>query len=491
MSFLGIAVLLIGFFGGLFFNILELMSERSAPYLGFLYLLCTGLVVGGFLLIPIGMLLERRRQRAGEAPGFLAEFHLDLSVASHRYMVLIFLVSGLAVLFVLAIGSYKSYQGTETTAFCGELCHSVMQPEWVAYQQSSHARVNCVECHIGSGAGWYVRSKLSGLRQIYAVAVDNYPRPIPTPIEELRPARETCEECHWRRKFIGYQEIVRSYFLADEENTQHQVRMLLKIGGEKTAFMKGSGIHYHMLIASEVEYIPADSSRQEIAWVRVTRGDGSVTEYLNTELGLGEEERAALELRTMDCMDCHNRPAHQFPAPVETVNRALEEGTISRYLPYIKREAVAALDKGYSTQDEAMTGIANDLRRFYRHEYPKRVAERPEELRRSIAAVQGIYRDTIFPTMKAKWSAYPNNIGHRDSPGCFRCHNDYMESDEGETIFTTCDKCHAILAQGEEVDQVNVNFERGLEFLHPEDGEPFDEFTECVDCHTGGADLYE
>jgi hypothetical protein len=321
--------------------------------------------------------------------------------------------------------------------------------------------------------------------------VDSFPRPLPTPIRDLRPARETCEECHWRRQFIGYKEVSHAYFLSDEENTLHQLRMLVKIGGEKTTFMEGSGIHYHMLIASEIEFVATDDRRQEIAWVRVTRGDGSVTEFDRTGDPLTDEEKATLETRTMDCMDCHNRPAHQFPAPMELVNNAMEEGSISLELPSIKVQAVDALDGGYATTEEAIIGIANSMRDFYRRNYPEIFAKKSHALTRSIKKVQSIYRETVFPEMKADWSAYPNNIGHRDSPGCFRCHNDGLESSQGDTIFTTCNKCHLILAQGESIEQVNVDLEKGLPFIHPEDFEAIDEFTECTDCHTGGAEVYE
>jgi nitrate/TMAO reductase-like tetraheme cytochrome c subunit len=437
------------------------------------------------------MLRERRHRRAGDEPQLLAQFRFDLTSPAQRWAAISFLTSALVILLLVGIGSYRTFQASESTSFCGELCHSVMRPEWVAYHNSSHARVKCVECHIGAGANWFVRSKLSGLRQIWATTFNTFPRPIPTPIVNLRPARETCEECHWRRKFIGYKENVRSYFLGDEENTLHQLRLLVKIGGEKTAFMRGSGIHYHMLIASHVEYIAADSRRQEIAWVRVTRADGSVTEYRNQDFPLTEEELAELEVRTMDCMDCHNRPAHQFPTPMDSVNQALAERTISVDLPYIKREAVIALDNGYPTTTEAITGIANSIRRFYRKEYPEIVDKRRSELEESIREVQRIYRRTVFPEMRAGWFAYPNNIGHRDSPGCFRCHNDSMESEDDETIFVTCSKCHLILAQGDSIDQVNVNFEEGLAFVHPEDYEEMSEFELCTDCHTGGADVYE
>jgi hypothetical protein len=491
VSLVGVALMLGGFLCGLFFFVLELVSAQAAPYVGLLYVACTGLVVGGFSLIPVGMIRERARRRAGEHASVLAEFRLDLNKPYHRYGAVIFLATGLLVSVLVGVGTYKSYQATESIAFCGQLCHSVMHPEWVRYHDSPHARVKCVECHIGAGADWYVRSKLSGLRQIWATTINSYPRPIPTPINDLRPARETCEECHWRRQFIGYKEITRSYFLSDEENTRHQLRMLVKIGGERTSFLQGSGIHYHMLIASEVEYIATDPKRQEIAWVRVTRGDGSVTEYSHSENTLGEEDRAGMEVRTMDCMDCHNRPSHQFPVPMLSVNEALADGSLSVDLPYIKVQAVRALDDGYPTSEAALVGIANGLRDYYRKEYPRLFEKRSAELTTSIKEVQRIYQQTVFPEMNASWSVYPNNLGHRDSPGCFRCHNDEMKSENGDTIFTTCTKCHLILAQGDNIDQVNVDLEEGLAFIHPEDFDTLDEYTECSDCHTGGAALYE
>lgn len=487
ISLTGFGLMGLGFLSSLLLALVELISDHPAPYLGLLYIAFTGIIVLGFLLVPLGVVISRSRPGAGLARGF----HLDLSRSTHRLALLSFLSSGLVVLLLVGIGSYKAHQATESPSFCGQLCHTVMNPEWTTYHNSSHAKVGCVECHIGSGAGWYVRSKLSGLRQIWAVAMDSYPRPIPTPIQDLRPARETCEECHWRRKFIGYKEVVRSYFLSDEQNTLHRIRMLLKIGGEKTIFMRGSGIHYHMLIASKVEYVAKDPQRQEIAWVRVKRGDGSVTEYNRIDDPLSEEERATLEVRTMDCMDCHNRPAHQFPAPMQSVNDAIEEGSIPLSLPYIKLQAVRALDVDYENTDQALTGIANSIRGFYRREYPELLERDGTELKRAISKTQNIYQSTIFPEMKAKWSAYPDNIGHRDSPGCFRCHTEDLQSSEGETIFTTCNKCHLILAQGTAIDDVNVNFQQGLAFVHPEDLETIDEYTECVDCHTGGAELYE
>ncbi len=489
ITYVGMALVLAALLSGTSIFLQELLSHPS-PYTGILYAFASLVLMTGFALVPIGMLWERRRRRQGRTSA-LAVFRIDLNNPEHRTVALA-LLGGFALLVVLVgVGSYKSFHATESVEFCGQLCHSVMNPEWVRYNASPHARVACAECHIGAGADWYVKSKISGLRQVWAVAVGNYDRPIPTPIHDLRPARETCEQCHWRRKFTGYKELVRSYYLSDEDNTRTQMRMLVKIGGEKSTFLKGSGIHYHMLIANKVEYVATDEKRQQMAWVRVTRSDGSVTEYSNADAPLSETERAKFEVRTMDCMDCHNRPAHQFPTAMQSVDDALEAGSIALTLPEIKVQAVQAIDDDYATTAEAMEGIANHLHDYYKREYPEIFERKNADLVRSIKELQKIYRSTVFPEMKASWRSYPSNIGHRDSPGCFRCHNDRMVSDTGETIFTDCTRCHLILAQGESTDNVNVNIETGLPFVHPEDGETIEEYTSCSDCHTGGIELYE
>jgi hypothetical protein len=488
---LGLLLVVSGFLSGLFLFALEMILE-AASYLGALYLLFTAIFLLGVALVPLGLLNGRNGAKGRpKKRSWNVHFEFDLAKRKHLYATLALLISGPLVLFLLGFGSYRSYQATESPGFCGQLCHSAMHPEWTTYQTSSHARVACVECHIGEGADWFVKSKIDGLRQVWAVTVNSFSRPIPTPIHNLRPARETCEECHWPQKFIGYKELVRAYYLADEENTPHRLRMLVKIGGEQTGFMKGSGIHYHMLIASKVEYIARDPRRQDIAWVRVTRADGSVSEFDNVGEPLTDAEKAALELRTMDCMDCHNRPAHQFLSPMSSVNMALEQGAMPKSLPYVKVQAVKALSERHETTEEAMVGIANYVRNYYRKEYPEILENRSEELTQAIQVTQAIYRRSVFPAMNADWSAYPNNIGHHYSPGCFRCHNEDMKSSDGEVIFTTCNKCHLILAQGESVDEVSVDFHEGLAFVHPEDGSTIEEYMDCIDCHTGGGDVYE
>jgi NapC/NirT cytochrome c family, N-terminal region len=491
LSLVGILLILVGFGTGLLTLLLELTSLQARAYTGVLYLLYLLLIVIGLVIIPIGMLRERRHRHVG-APSFTVDLVLDLRKRSHRTAMLILMGAGAVVALGITVGSYQTYQATESNVFCGQLCHNVMKPEATTYEYSSHARVKCVECHIGSGAGWYVRSKISGMRQIFAVTFNTFPRPIPTPIHNLRPARETCEECHWPKKFIGFKEIVRSYFKSDEESTPFRVRMLMKIGGEENSLMRGSGIHYHMLLANKVEYIARDADRQKIAWVRITHADGKVTEYNDADDPLSAEARAKLEVRRMDCMDCHNRPSHKFPAPMTIVDQALDGGAIPRDLPYAKLESVEALDQDYATTPEAMEGIKTFLTDYYKENYPEVLASKGKELAQAVSELQNIYRRSVFPEMKSSWKSYPDNIGHRDFSGCFRCHNDKLQNAEGNTIFTACNKCHLIIAQGQNIDEVKVDLTKGLDFQHPgDDGDTISDYTDCTECHTGGKDVYE
>lgn len=495
VSMVGGIIILVNIFIFLLTLFLDLSAQVSPAYLGILYLLYLSFIMGGVAMIPLGILLERRRRakaiRRGLDPGDSVSNLMRFWRVRQR-LVLIIGGSGLAlVILVVPLFSYQTYNATESNDFCGKLCHTVMTPEYTTYQYSSHARVKCVECHIGSGAGWYVKSKLSGIRQVLAVALNTYPKPVPTPIKDLRPARETCEECHWPKKFIGYKEMVRTYFHSNEENTSHKIRMLMKIGGEENSLMGGSGIHYHMLLANKVEYIARDNARQEIPWVRITHNNLTEEVFENQDIPLTEAEKETLEVRTMDCMDCHNRPSHQFPSPMHAVNKAMSSETISLDLPKIKLVSVQALSQEYAGTEQAMLGIEAFVQDYYKENYPEEAENQEYSLAKSVAGLQEIYRQTIFPEMKAKWSAYPDNIGHRDWPGCFRCHNENMVSEKGNAIFTTCNKCHLILAQGENIERIEVNINEGLPFIHPDEEEELNEFTECIECHTGGGDLYD
>jgi NapC/NirT cytochrome c family, N-terminal region len=493
MSLVGALLILIALGSGVMTLVLEAGSPQARAYSGVLFLAYLLVILVGIIIIPIGMLRERARRRPGVAPSLMGDLVIDLGRPSHRRIILAFLAGGALISLAIMVGSYQSYKLTDSNAFCGQLCHQVMQPEATTYQFSPHARVPCVDCHIGEGAGWYVRSKISGVRQVFAVTFNTFPRPIPTPIHNLRPARETCEQCHWPQRFVGFKEIQRSYFLSDKDSTPFRVRMLLKIGGEENPLLHGgSGIHYEMLLANKVEYIARDPKRQQIAWVKITRGDGSSTVYNDTKHPVTDAERAKLPVRQMDCMDCHNRPSHKYPTPMGIVDQALEAGALPRELPYIKVAAVTALDGGYATTPDAMAGIDSSIRHYYGQKFPEAVKAHPTDVDKTVHELQNIYRRTNFPEMKAIWSKYPDNIGHRDFPGCFRCHNDNMKSEDGRTIFTACNTCHLIIAEGRQVNEVKVDMSKGLAFKHPgDDMAPLTEYTDCSECHTGGKDLYK
>jgi nitrate/TMAO reductase-like tetraheme cytochrome c subunit len=388
-----------------------------------------------------------------------------------------------AFVFLSAIGSYKAYEYTDSVQFCGQLCHSVMNPEFTAYQLSPHARVACVECHVGAGATWYVKSKLSGARQVFATTFKTYPRPIPTPVHNLRPAEETCEECHWPKKFYGAQMKVFTHFASDEKNTPRQIRMLIKTGGGDPATGAPEGIHWHMNIGNEITYVPTDEKRQTIAYIHVKDLQGRVTEYYAKDSTLSKEQIAKAVQRRMDCVDCHNRPTHIYVPPDLAVDQSLLAHRLDISLPYLKQQAVAALTANYKTTDEAMQGIARSIPEFYESKYPDLAKRQQLEIRNAVDEVQRIYRHTTFPEMKLNWQTHPNNIGHFYFNGCFRCHDGQHVSPEGKVVRKDCNICHSILEQ-QEGDTRLITME-GASFQHPVDIGDLTQVT-CSDCHTGG-----
>lgn len=480
ISLFGIVGAASSFFAVASLMAMDYFSGSSSPYVGILtYIVAPAFLVAGLVAIGVGVLLERRRRRrlaAGEIPRHPV---IDFNVGRHR---MVFGVVGgitFAFFLVTAIGSYRTFHFTESVEFCGETCHTVMEPEFTAYQGSPHARVSCVQCHIGPGAGWYVKSKLSGAYQVYAALVNNFPRPIPTPIENLRPAQDTCEQCHWPSKFFGNVERVNDHFFSDEANTQWTIRLLMKIGGGDPEIGRTEGIHWHMNIGQRVEYIATDSDRQEIPWVRVTENDGTVRVFQTQGGELSPEEVAAAEIRVMDCIDCHNRPSHIYDAPTVSVNLALTTGRISTELPFIKKTAVTLLAGEYETTEAATAMISDSLRATYGDADAQAVDE-------AIGSIQAIYQDNFFPEMKVDWKAYPDNLGHTLFPGCYRCHDGGHSSSDGEVITRDCNACHVIIGQGQGPSAQTISPE-GLEFQHPVDISELWKMVNCAECHTGGA----
>jgi len=470
--------------------LIDLVVKKTTIYLGLVtFVILPILLIFGLALIGVGAFLERRRLARGTPSAFSGLIRIDLQNMTHRNALVLGLTGAGVFLLASAVGTYKAYQKTESVAFCGQLCHSVMHPEFTAYQTSPHARVACVQCHIGPGADWFVKAKLSGAYQVYAVAANVYPRPIPTPVRNLRPARETCEQCHWPEQFFGARKDVNHHFLADEANTPWPITVLINVGGGSEATGKVEGIHWHMAIANKVQYIARDGSRQEIAWVRVEDRTGKVAEYSDAERPLTPEERARAEVRTLDCIDCHNRPSHVYRSPVQAVNEAMAIGRIDRTLPYIKREAVKALDAEYPDTPSALRAIEERLTKFYQESYPEVFASRRAAVDGAVAGVQRVYQQNFFPEMKVSWNRYPDNIGHSQFVGCFRCHGERLRTAEGQTITKDCAACHSILAQG--TDPATGTYSpKGLAFQHPVDVEGAEKEGNCTECHAGGAELY-
>jgi hypothetical protein len=368
---------------------------------------------------------------------------------------------------ILSLATYKGVEVMDSTQFCGATCHSVMAPEYTTYQRSPHSRVACVSCHIGPGAGWFVKSKLSGSWQLISVAFDLYPRPIPTPVQNLRPARETCEQCHWPNKFVGDRLKVIPHFGEDEKNTEKQTVLVVRVGGHQAG--ASQGIHWHVDPGVRIRY-RGDSDRQTITDVELTRPDGTVQVFSSHEAGgtaaagadpggttaegtaekHDPESEAEGGWRTMDCVDCHNRPTHIYRMPEDELDNAIAQARIDRALPFIRREGLKVLRETYASQDEAKASIPAKIRAFYAKDYPDLASGKAAMIETAGAELSKIYCTNVFPSMKIAWGTYPSHIGHQNSPGCFRCHDESHTTKDGKTISQDCGLCHSLLANEEE-----------------------------------------
>lgn len=471
LSFAGGVVALGSFFAFLLLFSIDLFANNGNPYMGILaYVVAPSFLFLGIGMFSVGVWWQRRHEKKSgiATPSFLA---VDLSRPADRKKLRYFVIGSLVFLLCTAIGSYQTYQVSESVQFCGQACHVPMKPEFTAYQFSPHARVACVECHVGHGADAFIKAKMNGVHQLVGVITGEYDRPIKTPIGNLRPARETCEKCHWPQKFSGNIDRVYQHYLADETNTPYAVRLSLNVGGADPTHGPVGGIHWHVSQDNQIEYLATDDRRQVIPWVRVTSPNGTVTEYRTPKF---TNDVSGFEIRQMDCMDCHNRPSHRFRTPNDSVDFALKTGKIDRTIPWVKSNAVAVLIKEYPTESEALATIAS----YLRAQYPTRPG-----LEGLVGEVQTIYKQNFFPEMKADWRAYPENAGHKEWPGCFRCHDGRHQAvgSKKQIPASDCKSCHTIIAQGNEAELLEIS-PAGQDFRHP--GDEVD--GACNDCHTGG-----
>jgi NapC/NirT cytochrome c family, N-terminal region len=482
----GTAIATISFGLILFLIALEIIGGEQKPYMGIIaFVILPAFLILGIIIILYGIFREHRRKRLGIEVERKFPV-INLNDPKQRRAVTIFIGGTILLLLFTAFGSYKAYEYTDSVQFCGTVCHKVMEPEYTAYQYSPHARVACVQCHIGPGAEWYVRSKFSGAYQVYSVIFKKYSRPIPTPIENLRPAQETCEQCHWPSHFYSEKKVENTYFVSDENNSRWNLTMLLKIGGGNEETGVRTGIHWHMNIANDITYYALDSSRMIIPWVKVrSKSTGKITIYRAENSPVKDEDIKPEMTRKMDCIDCHNRPSHIYNPPMVSVDHLMALGSIDPKLPYIKSIAVQYLDRPYSTKEGALDSIKSSIEDFYNINYPQVAVDKKESIEKSIEEIQKIYSRNYFPYMRVSWRYFPNQIGHMYAPGCFRCHDGKHFNDEGKAIPHDCNTCHTIIAQ--EFDNEKTEFSlKGIDYKHPVDIGDAWKTIACSTCHLAG-----
>ncbi|HEY0462178.1 MAG TPA: NapC/NirT family cytochrome c [Pyrinomonadaceae bacterium] len=448
ISLIGTVIAVTSFLSIIFLFALEITERANQPYLGVLiWVLLPGVMVFGLFIILVGMLYERRRRRKLTPEQIAAYPILDLNSPRRRRMFLTFLVGSFLFLMISGFGSYRAFEYTESLEFCGQLCHTVMKPEFISHEVAPHSKIRCVECHVGEGAEGYVRAKMGGVRQLYRLATNTYDTPIKTPVHTIRPAHETCGKCHWAEKFYGEQLRVFNHYGADEKSTLRQVRLLVNVGGGNPETGKATGIHWHMNLGNEVDFISSDDRRQNITWVRMKDRQGNITEYTTKDANLTSEQIEKTEKRRMDCIDCHNRPTHIYLSPMKAVDQSLDAQKLDLSLPYVKAKAVEVLSAQYNSSDEAMGAIATNFSEYYRTTYPDIYNAKKATIDENVKELQRIYSTYFFPEMKTDWSTQINNIGHFNAQGCFRCHDGQHFSKENKVIRNECTICHTTLDQ--------------------------------------------
>jgi hypothetical protein len=461
-------------------GVTDLLFHKNDPYNSLVtYVVLPGFLMGGVSLIILGIAIEWRRRHRKDPSSYPKLPAIDLNLGWQRRR----LIFGLVLISILfgasSVGVYQSYHFTESPVFCGLICHQVMKPEYTAYQYSPHARVACVQCHIGPGADWYVKSKMSGLYQVYSVLTHAYHLPIQTPVRNLRPAQQTCEQCHWPEKFMNSMEKVIWHFSPDRVNTPVRYNLLLKVGGGSTKLGMGRGIHWHISPEVKVRYWAADTQRMTIPWVEIQEGNQPPRVYRTPDCP--DPLPADAEIRTMDCIDCHNRPSHVYRSPHQLIDFHMASGMLDRSLPFLKRYAAALFEQPYPDTPAALSAISTQLEKEYAP-----WMQRPQGqalVKRNIKWLQTLYQRNFFPEQKVDWRVYPNHIGHFEFPGCFRCHDGQHAGPDGGVISSDCQNCHEFLDQAEGEAAFGPIQYQGGEFRHPRNLGDIWKGRNCTDCH--------
>ncbi len=440
----GVALVTLAGFSWLFVLPKNIRGNVSNPYIGLLvFIAIPAVFFAGLALIPIGIALGRRKAAAAVSA---APDHR----AAWRRAGIFFAIMTMANLVIGSQLSYRAVEHMETVQFCGQSCH-VMQPEFTAHLLQPHQEVSCSSCHIAPGAEGWFKAKMNGTNQLFAVAFNTFPRPLESGLEsnKLVSSADTCEQCHARERLIGPRLRIHSEFKDDATNTRMETVLMMLVGGGSFGGIHGA----HMGPGVRIRYAAADKKRQTIPWVEYNNSATNITRaYLAS--GTKPDSVSSLPTFEMQCVDCHNRAAHSFELPEHAVDRAMARGQISAELPFVKKTAIELLKAAYVSQEEAAQKIPAGLNAFYQQKYGDIWAKRSNDIQLAGQALAAIYGSNVFPDLKVTWGTYPNNLGHMDAPGCFRCHDDSHATSENQatdkkTITQDCSTCHEMLATEE------------------------------------------
>jgi len=385
---------------------------------------------------------------------------------------------------VVIYGSVQAWTFTNSSEFCGTTCHT-MPPEYNAYLRSPHARVQCVECHIGRDVVTTQFTRKAGdLRHVVLTLTQHYEFPIYS--RAMRPARDSCEKCHFPEKFSDDSLREVSRFQNDETNTRKNTFLIMKTGGGTQREGLGKGIHWH--IENEVYFLATDPLEQEIPYVRVVDQNGEVKEFYDVSSGITPQDIAGTTLEKMDCITCHNRITHTIPNPDDAVDQALSKQLLPSDLPFIREQVLSLMNRLYRSREQALTSFGT-LETFYAENYPQIHAEKETEIKTAVATLTDMYDQMVFSEQRIDWQTHPNNLEHKDFPGCFRCHDGSHLTGDEQAIRLECNLCHSVPIVSDAKELVtNIELVRGPEptshthtswiTLH---GQAID--TSCAACH--------
>ncbi len=343
--------------------------------------------------------------------------------------------------------SYRAVEQMDTVQFCGATCH-VMKPEFTAHAAvPPHQAVACAECHIAPGATGWLKAKMAGTNQLFAVMFNTYPRPIESAMEnnKLVSSADTCEQCHQRDTPIGPRlRVIPSYARRSAEYPHRN--------GTVDAHWRGNfGRHsrrasWDRAFASATPR-PTKNARPSLGWNTRTRKPAC--RELISPAARRRIRSVHSPLSKCSASIATTAPHTLSKCPSARSTRPWRLGQIAPSLLFVKKESVELLKASYASDDEAAQKIPVALSTFYQQKYPDAASKQGAAIQAAGRTLAAIYQSNVFPDLKVTWGTYPNNLGHTDDPGCFRCHDASHMTSDNKTITQDCNACHQPVAMDE------------------------------------------